>query len=572
VKEVCINHSDRPAEYMCEQCGKTFCSECKVEKTYDAMSIDLCPECGAKLFELAAKPSKKEKEKSESSSSIESFGPAVPIISPGQIISNALEDWQYASSIEALTAVGIQAVFFAVFLALADSLLPGILLFLIFPLAVTVSFIMEALRGAFDDTDLFVDPLGSREFFFTVVGDFIRFIASLTIPASFLGAVALLWINVLGKAPETLFSIDFFISPMAIGGIALATLFWPMAFAQAAKKETVWEIFWPLNKLNLFKGGGNLIVQWAVLLTEAVFIYILVLVGLKLFPKVEIFFVHGLVVAIFFALGVSTFIAFARTVGRTYAQAVSAAENVTVPVAEEGDMEEAASLEPIPQDAPEEQGNAAVPQQSSTSDYDSHEPSYGDYGMVEASSGSDALQYELSLAVENHNLGKYAEAEKQYRKILNQNSTHKEALTGYFNLLVQMQRSGEVQDMAMNVLRAAHADKNYAEAVHVWRETVALAPRFSLPAKPLYFVARAMHEEHEYQDAASLYRRVAEENPNTPVAAASLIRCSEVLGIHLGRKDIAKQMLGYVKSNYPNTPHQAEADQLLQEIMGELNQ
>ena len=569
MKEVCTKHNDRPAEYMCEQCGKAFCYECQISKTYEAITIDLCPECGAKLFELDAKAVKKGAVKEESGSTI-SFRSAMPTIPPGKIIANALEDWQYASNPEVLIVVGMQSVFLAAFLALADTLLPGILFFLIVPAAVTVSYIMEALRGAAEDIDLFADPLSSREFFFNVIGDTIRFAASLTIPASFLGAVALVWVYALGKVPGELLSVAFFMNPMSIGAVALATLFWPMAFAQAAQKKTVWEILWPLNKLNLFKDGGNLLVQWLVMLTEAVFIYILVLVGLKLFPMIDIFFVHGLVVSIFFALGVSTFIAFARTVGRTVAQAEGAVATLAEQAEEmSGPDEEYTALDPIAQNIQNGAESAATPQQSSSSaTYDSQQPSYGDYGMVETT--ADPFQYELSLAVENHNVGKLAEAESYYRKILAQNSGHTDALSGYFNLLVQMQRSGEVQDMAISVLRAAHAGKNYPLAVDVWREVTAINPKFTVPGKAMYFVARAMHEEDQFQDAATLYRRVAQENANSPMAATSLIRCAEVLGFKLGRKDIAQQMLGYVKKNYPQTPQEAEAEQILQDMLGEM--
>ena len=568
MKEVCTNHNDRPAEYMCEQCGKAFCYECKVSKTIEAITIDLCPACGAKLFELDAKAAKKSVAKEEAGATV-SFQSAIPTIPPGKIIANALEDWQYASNLEVLTVVATQSVFFAAFLALADTLLPGILFFLIVPAAVTISYIMEALRGAAEDTDLFADPLSSREFFFNVIADTIRFLASLIIPASFLGAVALVWVYVLGKNASQLLTIPFFMNPMSIGAVALATLFWPMAFAQAAQKKTVWEILWPLNKLDLFRGGGNLLVQWLVMLAEAVFIYILVLVGLKLFPMVDIFFVHGLVVAIFFALGVSTFIAFARTVGRTVAQAQGAAATVQEQPGEqvEGD-EEYMPMDPMAQNIQNHAESASMPQQPSSSTYDSQQPSYGDYGMVETA--ADPYQYELSLAVENHNMGKLAEAEGYYRKILSQNSSHQEALAGYFNLLVQMQRGGEVQDMALSVLRVAHAGKNYPLAVDVWREVMNVNPRFTLPGKALYFVARAMHEENQFQDAATLYRKVAQENANSPMAATSLIRCAEVLGFKLGRKDIAQQMLGYVKKNYPQTPQEAEAEQILQDLLGEM--
>ncbi len=55
--QVCGNHPELPAGWVCGKCGKTFCNRCIRIKEAGTVRVELCPRCGNPCYSLSPDPS-----------------------------------------------------------------------------------------------------------------------------------------------------------------------------------------------------------------------------------------------------------------------------------------------------------------------------------------------------------------------------------------------------------------------------------------------------------------------------------------------------------------------------------
>ena len=151
--------------------------------------------------------------------------------------------------------------------------------------------------------------------------------------------------------------------------------------------------------------------------------------------------------------------------------------------------------------------------------------------------GSPALQARLAAlfgaAVQAHQAGRIAEAELNYRKVLELNPGHAETLLNLGILSGQTGRSAEAASLLGRAVAARKNEpsfhRNYAvalrsvgrmdEAVAAWRKAIALAPAHAGAYNALGDLLRDMGRVDE---AISLGRRSVALDPNDPVAHNNL--------------------------------------------------
>ncbi len=573
----CANHPDREGRFVCEQCGRVWCEDCIVVKTFEAKPIEMCPACGAMVSPLTTKSKTKTKRQTAEHTAV---GPAPT--SEGIDFESIMADWSFPADLEALGMMFLLGAFIAISYAAASMLIPGLYLFMLMPVSVFAMNLFAAAKLATEEEESYKDPLGNGPLFSNMLMALLKLIAASLWPLITWALAAYLFIQ-LGHKPNEIFSRQFLFSPASWTALILSAILLPGPFVELAKSDNIFAALNPWTSIRYYiQAGSASLIGIFVFLMDMSFVYLIVLLSAFILPQIDnLFFVHGIVLMLFVVLAEYVLMAFARTAGRL---AVETTPTTTT-------IEDEESIPTEPTYPPEQTGVGPIPDSRITQvpqpevqarprsiTVEGYDPSmisldegadlgafaeefppeyFEDFGKI-----PEAAQL-LEKARSIQNGGSLAEAEQVYRQLLMKFEYYLEGLLGYYELLYGMQRYAEAEEVGKRLLEIARARKMKSLAVRIWKETKMQNPKIRFKPETNFFVAESLEEMGEYQEAASLFRDMAKEAPEHNLAPRAIFRCAEVLTVKMNRPDLGKKIFMFLTERYPNS---SEADEAVRRL------